>query len=175
MEGVWTGPTLSFHMSPKEAIRRLERLDQMLESAVVDAIEHTGDKMIALNQQQLYAGRLKDGSPVTPSYLDDPYFKSRESAQRYSDWKDEITPNDERPAGVPNLFINGRFYESWTLSATAEKITFQSSDPDAADIEEKFGADIYGLDDENMSEYRRNIFFPVLKGEIEAQTSLTFG
>lgn len=149
-------------------------LDQMIDGAVVDAIEDTAVDIIALNQQQLYAGRLADGSPVSPSYLDDPYFKSREAAQRYSDWKDEITPNEERPKGVPNLFINGFFYESWSITATAEKISFQSSDPNAADIEEKFSNRIYGLDDQNMGEYRRETFFPILKENIELQTGLTF-
>lgn len=146
----------------------------MIDGAVVDAIEDTAVDIIALNQQQLYAGRLADGSPVSPSYLDDPYFKSREAAQRYSDWKDEITPNEERPKGVPNLFINGFFYESWSITATAEKISFQSSDPNAADIEEKFSNRIYGLDDQNMGEYRRETFFPILKENIELQTGLTF-
>lgn len=161
-------------MSPKEAIRRLNVLDQMLEGAVVDTIEDTATDIIALNQKQLYAGRLADGSPLTPGYLDDPYFKSHESAQRYSDWKDEITPNEDRPKGVPNLFINGFFYESWSISATAQKITFQSSDPNAMDIEEKFSTRIYGLDDENMSEYRKENFFPVLKEAIESETNLIF-
>lgn len=161
-------------MTCAEAIRRLERLDQSLENSVIKAIEQTSDDLLTLNQQQLYAGRLSDGSPVTPGYLEDPYFKSQESAQRYSDWKDEITPNDERPPGVPNLFINGRFYQSWTIRASAEKITFESSDPDAMDIEERFGEKMYGLDDENMDTYRRDNFFPVLKEEITSETALTF-
>lgn len=161
-------------MSPKEAIRRLDRLGQSLESSVVDAIDLTSDDIITLNQQQLYSGRLSDGSPVSPSYLDDPYFKSREAAQRYSDWKDNITPDEQRPAGVPNLFINGRFYQSWRIRASATTINFESSDPDAMDIEEKFSEKIYGLDDENMNTYRRESFFPVLKEQITAETQLTF-
>lgn len=161
-------------MSPKEAIRRLQRLDEALEGVVVDAIDNTATDIIALNQQQLYAGRLSDGSPVTPSYLEDPYFKSEASAQRYSDWKDEITPNSERQPGVPNLFINGFFYDSWSIKASADNITFNSSDPNAMDIEEKFGEKIYGLDDENMNTYRRENFFPLLKEGVMAQTGLIF-
>lgn len=161
-------------MTTREAIQRLERLQQTLEGSVVDVIDQTADSIIALNQKQLYSGRLQDGSPVTPGYLEDPYFKSTEAAQRYSDWKDEITPNEERPKGVPNLFINGRFYESWSIKASADKITFESSDPDAINIEEKFGTGIYGLDDDNMNEYRQETFFPALKEEVTAQTNLTF-
>src|SRR5690348_16537616 len=145
-------------MSPAEAIRRLETLGQVLEGAAVEAIEDTATDIIDLNQQQLFSGRLSDGSPVSPTYLEDPYFKSQESAQRYSDWKDQITPNENRPRGVPNLFINGRFYESWRIRATATKVTFDSSDPNAPDIEEKFGEKIYGLDDEHMNEYRQKSF-----------------
>lgn len=152
----------------------MERLGQSLESSVVDAIDLTSDDIITLNQQQLYSGRLSDGSPVSPSYLDDPYFKSREAAQRYSDWKDNITPDEQRPSGVPNLFINGRFYQSWRVRASATTIDFESSDPDAMDIEEKFSERIYGLDDDNMNTYRRESFFPVLKEQITAETQLTF-
>lgn len=149
-------------------------LDQMLEGAVVGAIENTATDLIALNQEQLYKGLLNDGSFVTPKYQEDPYFSTPEAAQAYSDWKDAITPNPERPPGVPNLFINGRFYESWSVTATAQKITFESSDPNAQDIEETFGEKIYGLDNESMGDYRRNFFFPELKEAIETQTNLTF-
>lgn len=161
-------------MSPAEAIRRLGQLEQSLENIVVDSIDLTTDDIISLNQQQLYSGRLADGSPVSPGYLDDPYFKSREAAQRYSDWKDQITPDEQRTPGVPNLFINGRFYQSWSIRASATKINFESSDPDAMNIEEKFSEKIYGLDDENMDTYRRESFFPVLKDQIMGQTKLTF-
>lgn len=174
MRGLDRMATLSFYMSPKEAIQRLEQLDQTLEGSVVRAIDDTSDQILFLNQKQLYAGRLSDGSPVSPGYLEDPYFKSEASAQRYSDWKDQITPNEERPPGVPNLFINGYFYKSWSIKASADKITFESSDPDAMDIEEKFSNKIYGLDDENMDEYRGQTFFPAFKEEIQAQTGLIF-
>jgi hypothetical protein len=161
-------------MSPKEAIRRLEQLEQTLEGSVVDTINLTADEILFLNQKQLYAGRLSDGTPVSPTYQEDPYFKSTEAAQRYSDWKDEITPDPERQPGVPNLFINGFFYQSWSIRASPGKISFESSDPNAADIEEKFTPRIYGLDDENMATYRQETFFPALKEEIMAQTGLIF-
>lgn len=161
-------------MTTREAIRRLEQLEQTLESSVVDSIDQTADQILFLNQKQLYSGRLNDGTPLSPTYLEDPYFNSTEAAQRYSDWKDEITPDSERPPGVPNLFINGFFYQTWSIRASATKITFESSDPNAADIEEKFSNRIYGLDDESMDEYRWDTFFPVLKDEIMTQTGLTF-
>lgn len=174
MRGLDYGPPSPFIMSPAEAIRRLEVLKQSLEGLVVDAIDDTATDIIALNQKQLYSGRLSDGSPVTPGYLEDPYFKSEASAQRYSDWKDAITPDNERQPGVPNLFINGYFYDSWSVKASPGKITFESSDPDAMDIEEKFGEKIYGLTDDSMNTYRWDNFFPLLKEGITTQTGLIF-
>lgn len=149
-------------------------LAQSLDSLVTGAIDQTSEEIIALNQQQLYSGRLSDGSFVSPTYQEDPYFKTPEAAQRYSDWKDTITPNDERPPGVPNLFINGQFYSTWRVRASGSKILFESSDPNAPDIEERFGARIYGLDDDSMDQYRSETFFPVLRERITAETELTF-
>src|SRR5258708_7633887 len=79
---------------------------------ITKIMDDTQVQLLEENKEQMYDGKLKTGGNITPSYLEDPYFKSRESAQRYSDWKDRITPNPERESGVPNLFINGKFYDS---------------------------------------------------------------
>lgn len=155
-------------------IRRIEQVRQLLAPATAGVIEDTSTEFIALNQKQLYSGQLNDGSPLSPTYQEDPYFSSPEAAQRYSDWKDDITPDSQRAPGVPNLFINGRFYQSWSLSVTPKKITFQSSDPNAADIEEKFSVRIYGLNEDHMRQYRLTVFWPQFKREIMSRTQLKF-
>lgn len=153
-------------MTITQAITKLERLDP--EKALIDAVVKTKDQYETLNKKQLYDGKTKTGADLSPTYLNDPYFKSREAAQRYSDWKDKITPNSNRKSGVPNLFINGRYYNSWTTRISRDKIEVQSSDPNAKKIEESFSNNIYGLDDENMSKYRA-IIKPLVVADIKAQ------
>lgn len=153
-------------MTITQALEKLERLDP--ERALVDAVEKTIDQYELLNKKQLYDGKTKTGADLSPTYLEDPYFKSRESAQRYSDWKDKITPNSNRTPGVPNLFINGRFYNSWGFTVLGQKIAIAATDPNAAKIEGDFSNEIYGLDDENMDKYRA-LVKPLIVADIKAQ------
>lgn len=147
-------------------ISRLNRVDP--QAALEKAINETIDQYKELNKAQLYAGKDKHGQDLSPRYLDDPYFKTREEAQRYSDWKDKITPNNLRTPGIPNLFINGTYYNSWQTRISGNKIETQASYERAKSIEDKFSNDVYGLDDENMIKYRA-IVKPIFQTETKAQ------
>ena len=85
-------------------------------------IENTKEQILIKNKQQLMEGIKGDGNEITPSYLNDPYFKTKESAQRYSNWKDKITPNSKRKSGTPNLYINGFYHNTIEINVKGEKI-----------------------------------------------------
>lgn len=116
------------------------------------AFEENEELIEDLNTDQLYDGKDAKGRDLSPTYLEDPYFKTPEAAQRYSDWKDRITPNPDRKKGVPNLFINGRFHDSISVEVSKKSIKFSSSDSSAFKIESKFTNDIYGTTDESKKE-----------------------
>lgn len=124
-----------------------------IEAVLETTVDDTKEQLLALNKQQMYSGKLRTGQDITPSYLDDPYFKSTAAAQRYSDWKDEITPDQNRKKGTPNLFINGAFYDSIGISVGSGDIKFDASFKDANSIESKFTANIYGLGGRYKSDY----------------------
>lgn len=113
--------------------------------AAQQAIRDTLPDMLAQNLDQLKAGRLRSGDLITPSYQNDPYFKKPGAGQRYSDWKDEITPDPRRPPGTPNLFVIGVFHGSIQLKQNGAAIEFRSTFIDADRIVAKFGPLIYGL------------------------------
>lgn len=151
--------------------KRFEALntDKVINEVVQDSTGELAD----LNRDQMYDGKTKDGNNITPSYLDDPYFKSRESAKRYSDWKDKITPSSKRSPGTPNLFINGRYHNSIRVVASSDKVTFQTQDPAARSIEAKFDK-IYGLGGEYKKNFLKDTLQPKIKEKITKATGLKF-
>ena len=74
-------------------------------------------------KNQLWDGQKPDGSDITPSYLDDPFFKSRKQAEAYANWKMKISKNSRRNKYAPNLFINGYFYN--TLKVQTKDTAFE--------------------------------------------------
>lgn len=109
-------------------IRKFETLN--IDKVREDSLREVEPDIIISQREQLLEGKTSKGEDLTPSYFDDPYFKTPESAKRYSDWKDRITPHPLRKSGTPNLFITGVYHssidiESFRIQGTgdlAEKI-----------------------------------------------------
>lgn len=141
----------------KEIVQRFRELRGREMEFAAKALEKDKEKILSLNRLQLFEGKDSDGNDLSPTYQEDPYFKTRESAQRYSDWKDKITPNPKRKPGVPNLYINGYFHNSIDASVRVDGIQFDSSFDKASSIENKFGSHIYGLNDESKTELMHTV------------------
>lgn len=148
-----------------EMIHRFGRLNR--KEAIATALDQTKDRMIELQREQLLEGKTSKGDDITPSYLDDPYFKSRQAAQRYSAWKDRITPHPIRKSGTPNLFINGAFHKSIEAVIKPGSVIISATFKKAASIEGKF-KDIYGLNDEKTGAYTK-VMGPVAVEEMKKQ------
>lgn len=136
----------------QEIITRFEELDSQLEQIIVDVLTDEKQHILDLNREQLYDGKNSEGIDLSPTYYEDPYFKSLEQAVGYSDWKDKITPNPRRTQGVANLFINGFFYKSIDVTINKDGLRFNSSFDDENEISNKYGGNIFGLDDENKED-----------------------
>lgn len=113
-----------------ELRNRLTSLD--IPSQVVSLNEKYRYEFLSANRRQMWDGQNPDGTDITPSYLDDPYFKTRKQAEAYANWKMKITPNAHRNKYAPNLFINGYFYSTLTLNTTELRITV--TDPFGAQV-----------------------------------------
>jgi hypothetical protein len=141
--------------------------------SVVDAISTgIGDSILeCLNEkrgiivdcitEQLYSGVDGNKSYLSPTYDNDPYFNEKGpwhgAAYAYKKWKERITPPMKsptlglppRPSEVPNLFINGRFYESIMAARVGEVIrVYTSGFNDGPLIEKKYGGEIFKLTDD---------------------------
>lgn len=160
-------------MTLHELQRRLKGFNILTELA--DSVDETKEAVVELNREQLLHGLDSEGNYLSPTYLEDPFFKSPESGKRYAEWKARIEPKRDKPFFVPNLFITGRYHSTIDLSVTQETMVTTSDDPAADSIEAKFGEDIYGLNSESKSEYIPNHLLPILQTKITGKLGLKFG
>jgi hypothetical protein len=138
-----------------DALELLDTIENLnIKQVAADSLEENKDLFLDLNREQLMEGKLSTGNDISPTYLEDPFFKTREAAQKYSDWKDKITPNPKRKKGVPNLFITGPFHNSLEMEVMKDKGEYEinSTYKDAESIMDTFTTDILGLNDEKMEE-----------------------
>jgi hypothetical protein len=83
--------------------------------------------IVELNRSQLWEGKTNEGKDITPKYSENPFFKSKESAEKYANWKQKITPGKTRKKDVPNLFIDGTFYDSIYAKLYGDEININSN------------------------------------------------
>lgn len=155
-----------------DVAERIKNLSLNIEKEVSVIIDNTKEQILIKNKQQLMEGIKGDGNEITPSYLNDPYFKTKEAAQRYSNWKDKITPNSKRKSGTPNLYINGFYHNTIEINVRGEKIITENKTTIGKKIEQKYGDTLYGLNETNNQAYIKETFFPALKTYIEETTQL---
>lgn len=161
-------------MTLHELQRRLKGFS--LNTEVADSVNETKDAMLALNRMQLLRGLTKDGGYLSPKYSEDPFFKSKESAKRYAQWKKRIEPvKTDRPEDVPNLYIVGVFHSKIDVKANASEYTFTNTASFAGGVEGKF-KDIYGLTSESKSKtYIPDYLLPAVQKRITSKLGFKFG
>lgn len=118
--------------------------------------------------EQLYSGLNGNDKPLRPTYLNDPYFKSRESGKWYKNargymmWKNRERPpyasswlgTPRRSPETPNLIIRGDFYNSITAVPFDKGLRIGSVGISFSDdIERKYGQAIY-----KVGSYARKYF-----------------
>jgi len=153
--------------------KRFEALDPDL--VIYQVMKDNENDLNDLNLEQLYSGKTNKGEDIHPSYLEDPYWNDKgglQAAQRYSDWKDRITPSSRRNPGTPNLFING-YYHSRRFTTIVPGGTIVHSDGASfgKDIQQKY-KDIDGLGGEFKKIFLETYIQPVLNDKIEQALGL---
>lgn len=161
-------------MTLHELSRRLRGFDLIAE--VADSVNETKEAMISLNRMQLLRGLTKEGEYLSPKYSEDPFFKSKESAKRYAQWKKRIEPiKTDRPEDVPNLYIVGVFHSKIDVEANASEYTFTNTASFASGVEGKF-KNIYGLTSESKSEtYIPDYLLPAVQNRVTSKLGFKFG
>ena len=98
-------------------------------------------------QGQLWDGKNSYGQDITPSYLEDTFFKTLSAAVKYAKWKAKLTPNPARNYYAPNLFINGYFWS--TMGIDAKSLRIDANSAFGKPIVEKYGDKTFSLNPAN--------------------------
>lgn len=134
-----------------ELRRRVKSLEAVMEAEVRSACEAQGEVILSMQREQLMEGKASDGEDLRPYYTEDPYFKSKESAQRYAGWKQRITPNPKRNRNAPNLYINGRFHSGLIVWFRERDFCINGRTHYELKIIRKYGLKKFGLTLENQA------------------------
>lgn len=155
-------------MTAREAKRRLETLVGVMETAMVEAIDDTKDEYIALQQDQFREGKKRDG--VQMVYWADP-------AEAYSPGYKKKRQRHGLQTEVKDLNFTSEYYGQMEMEADAESIRITSGVEYEKWIDHFYNEDgeLYGLSDENLDQYRRAAFWPVMREKITEESQLNFG
>ena len=135
-----------------------ERLDS-LGDVISKELSNRQYDLLDLQKDQLLFGRDRQGDILTPTYTDDPYFKTRKQAEYYRDKKrklqgahDAMIKNKKlypkKGDNTPNLIVTGTlFHDTITLSVGGDRVIINSGGV-GSDIERKYG-DVLGMSPES--------------------------
>ena len=90
-------------MGIRELIRKYTKIQENIKNipAVINGIvARDKDILLSLNRDQMLLGRNAEGEVLTPSYLNDPYFKSNLQAEAYARMKYKL--EQEHKARIEN-------------------------------------------------------------------------
>jgi len=93
------------------------------------------------------------------------YYRNR----FYAELKNSMNPKPGK--GYVDLKLTGAFYEAVTVDIGAKEIEFTSLDGKTNDLEEKYGSDIFGLNEIFHNEFIEK-FEPVLVEAIKEKAGL---
>ena len=119
---------MSFESSIKQMTRTLRNTDKLFKKAVLD----NEAQILDANTAQLEHGQDALGN-LLEEYHQDWYkeFKQREGSQA--------------PFGIPNLYLEGDFYDGFILKYDGSKFEISSTDSKRDALAAKYGEDIFGL------------------------------
>lgn len=146
------------------------------EGTVLATMEDNREEVADYIREQLYSGVDGKEKPLRPTYRSDPWFKSEEAgiwkgrATQYMKWKKRITPParswlgfPERGADTPNLIITGVFHDSIKARPFSKGLKIGSEGtPMGADIERKYGRDIFRVSDKAVGHFVKYLLGPRL-------------
>lgn len=141
-----------------EAVKAMAEIEGNFSKEVLEAMTDSRSVVREVIQEQLASGLNGREKPLRPTYLNDPYFKDKDSpwygrAKQYMEWKRRITPPARswlgfpaRDIRTPNLFITGVYYDSIQASKGNNGLRIESMDSTmGGDIERKYGSIILGV------------------------------
>ena len=147
------------------AFYELKKSLQIVEDTMFSTIENYAKKntelFLKLQKQQLWDGKTIENKEIHPLHTENSFFKTREDAEKYIEWKESFTKNSKRNRNVPNLFIRGDFYSEIEITSDISGINFYAEGKMSSKIIHVF-KNILGFTDYNLELIKNNVFNFVL-------------
>lgn len=154
-----------------EILKRLQSVDISKEVQEV-SMQHETD-FENLNKRQLSAGKNRQGGYL-PKYSDDPYFTTIEAAMKYERWKAHVSPNPEKPTGVMDFFISGKFHRNIVAEVNGMNLTMSNNTEFASSIDAKTNNTALGLNSESVAIAWELFIKPYLLRSISEKTGIGY-
>jgi hypothetical protein len=127
-------------MATIDEVSKLYQQIDMMQTAK-DLVKSNEASILDVNRNQLRAGNDSDGKYIRPEYYKEEYaiYKTRYMGSM-------------APFRTPDLLLTGKFYRSFKFDGDFRVIS--TGVPYASELESKYGANIYGFDDRNLTAVR---------------------
>lgn len=114
-----------------------------------------------LNRSQMMEGKRSSGGEIRPKYRSSTYAAQKEYMNPLPGY------------GNPDLKLTGSFHKLMKSELSGEDILVDSSDSKTGDLLAKYGADVFGLTEQNKDKFATEIVYPDLIQSLEDKTGLT--
>lgn len=140
-----------------DMIQRLEKVDVM--ELTRESITETEKAFVQLQTEQMYAGKLNDGSPIDPPYAASTVRYKKRKKQPY----DRVTTRD-----------SNEYHSTMQAKAEGDDIKVGSDVEYEQYLDKKYSKKLYGLTPVNNEQYTFGPFWEALKRKLETGTQLDF-
>lgn len=153
------------------------RLQLLINSKLADIISRILDRhslvLVELQKDQLYAGLNSKGDRLSPTYLNDPYFKSPLSALRYATYKEKLNQRmhnslfPKKDFEVPNLIVTGTLvYDTIFSNVSSKQLVISAKSSIINKIESKYN-EPFGLSQVAWDYFTQKYLIPDLERELK--------
>ncbi len=139
-------------MTISSLLANAKALKSGLEGSLIrETLLSHGGEIVEQQKIQLFEGKNSQGQDIHPYYTEDVkprgWFNTKESAQRYADWKQTISYpyTVKRNPNAPNLYITGVFHDDIGINFGSDAVEIVPDTAYAANIMAKYGRGMFGL------------------------------
>lgn len=141
-----------------DLLKKLEAFD--VENVVERIFESTEEELVEAQRQQMLHGENRDGEKIG-------VYRS----PTYADAKEKHNP---LAGGYVDLRVTEAFYRGIYASVVGEELLISSFDEKADDLEDKYGEEIFGLNENYRVDFVVQELQPLFQQEVERALGLTF-
>lgn len=153
-------------MYPGEFIEAFEAID--FEAMALEILPKLLDYIAELNRWQMGKGLGYDGEYM-PSYLNDPFFETRQQAVGYMLYKKKVSPNTQKPVDIIDYYVNGYTHDRVVATISGSDVTMIAN---VEWMDKMIQNRALGLNEASLKELRSEMLYPMMVLELKERIGL---